>query len=237
MEKALYDEKRQFGVILAAVRSFGIDAELSGRNDMSVDQKKFSGNAFFFSRDNALHHGTLLIGTDRDAMFRYLKGSPIKLQAKGITSVSSRVINLGDLCRELTVPAMNEALIAAFEKEYGKSETLGDFPPRELDLYREKYASWQWRFGESPDFDLSLAHRFAWGSVELNFQLHAGCVSRATVYSDAMDPAFIGAIGPQLAGLPLRSSVLAGAIDRIPVEPVSEPLRAELSRWVLDRGI
>ena len=92
--KVLYDQRRQFGVIQRAVESFGLHTELSGRNDILAEGRKFSGNAFSKGRVNDLHHGTLLIKGNMEDLQRYLKPKPAKLQKHGVQSVRSRVVNL-----------------------------------------------------------------------------------------------------------------------------------------------
>ncbi len=100
--KALYDQQRQFSVIQRAVESFGLHTELSGRNDILAEGRKFSGNAFSKGRVNDLHHGTLLISGDMSDLARYLKPKPAKLQKHGVQSVRSRVVNLAELNPDIT---------------------------------------------------------------------------------------------------------------------------------------
>ena len=91
-----YDLSKQMSVILEAVRSLGIDAQKSGRNDVTVDGKKFSGNAFCQKGGNSYHHGTLMLRVDTQKVARYLNVSEKKLRSKGVSSVTSRVCNLCD---------------------------------------------------------------------------------------------------------------------------------------------
>lgn len=89
-----YDVDRQLEVIVQAVRTLGIDARKTGRNDVTADGRKFSGNAFYRSEGHCFHHGTLLVNVDTAAMSGYLNVSPDKLKARGVDSVRSRVVNL-----------------------------------------------------------------------------------------------------------------------------------------------
>ena len=117
--KALYDQQRQFGVIQRAVESFGLHTELSGRNDILAEGRKFSGNAFSKGRVNDLHHGTLLISGDMSDLARYLKPKPAKLQKHGVQSVRSRVVNLAELNLDITPESIVPRLKKAFVEEYG----------------------------------------------------------------------------------------------------------------------
>jgi len=115
--RPLYSMERQLGVVLAALRSLGIDAEFSGRNDLLLEGRKFSGNAYQLTRHRGLHHGTLLLSVDMSKLSRYLNVDPEKLQSKGVTSVTSRVVNLAEASPALTRDALMDALERAFLEE------------------------------------------------------------------------------------------------------------------------
>ena len=96
-----YDLNRQMRVILNAVSKLGLKAELSGRNDITVDGKKFSGNAFSLAKGNRSHHGTILVNADLTKLSNYLCVSKEKMRSKGIDSVRARVCNICELSRAL----------------------------------------------------------------------------------------------------------------------------------------
>ena len=101
----IHNVTRQLSVIADACRAFGIDAKPTGRNDIEADGRKFSGNAFYSVGENKCHHGTVLISADKSRLANYLTVSKTKLEAKGIKSVRSRVVNLTELVPEMTVEA------------------------------------------------------------------------------------------------------------------------------------
>ncbi len=115
-----YDLAMNMQVICDAVRSFGLEAELSGRNDVTIDGAKFSGNAFYRSSGRRCHHGTLMIDVDTAKLARYLNPDPKKLASKGVDSLRSRVANLSDLCPRITVESLSLALIEALTTACGK---------------------------------------------------------------------------------------------------------------------
>jgi len=84
MERDDYDLHKQLSVILDAVKKLGIEAEFSGRNDLTAQGKKFSGNAFYFGTDKAYHHGTILYDTEIEPLLEYLSVSSEKIKTKGI---------------------------------------------------------------------------------------------------------------------------------------------------------
>lgn len=201
----LYNLERQLSVILEAVKAHGISAEFTGRNDIVTSEgRKFSGNAFRFSGNKGLMHGTLLLDTDSDKMSKYLQVSPAKMKAKGVNSVRSRVINLIELNSNITPQSIKTALKEAFRAEYGNSKveivySEDDFPTEVAVLY-EKYSSWEWRMGETPHFDVSFETRFPWGCFEIAFTAEAGYIDKLEIFTDAMDPELASKIKNSLAG-------------------------------------
>ncbi|MEG1517665.1 MAG: lipoate--protein ligase [Raoultibacter sp.] len=200
-----FNVARHLQVIRCAVASLGLDAIVSGRNDITIDGAKFSGNAFFHTGDAHYHHGTLMVAVDTAYLGRYLSPDARKLEAKGIDSVKSRVVNLGDLCSDITVERLSAALVAAFSQEYGM-EALPLSPDRLAGMRQQArdafFASWEWRFGKTLDFTHRAGARFGWGGIEVQLRVKKGTVAQACVFSDALDAAFIAQVAPALTGCP-----------------------------------
>ncbi len=185
-----YDLERQMKVVRLAVQKFGIKTEFSGRNDIiTEDGYKFSGNAFSVNSKCKIQHGTLMLDVDKEQLGHYLTPSKDKMKAKGVRSVASRVCNLKELNAEVTVEAMKAALIEAFAEEYGKMEPLqiADVEGVELQKTYELYASWEWRYGKSPECETVQSKRFSWGEVEVHLRLKNLYIEECKVYSDALD--------------------------------------------------
>lgn len=185
-----YDLDRQLAVIQAACALCGVETERSGRNDLLADGRKFSGNAFYHHAGQSYHHGTLLVNVDRERMGRYLCPSEAKLNAKGVDSVRSRVVNLCELQPKLTVEQLKIALLEAFGTVYGlpiepvESNAIPMDRVRELTL---RNRSWEWNYGQRLPFDFACERRFPWGEIRIELQVENGIVRHAGVYTDAMD--------------------------------------------------
>ena len=214
--EARYDTDRQFGMILSAVRALGIPCSFTGRNDLLADGRKFSGNAFCARRNIHQHHGTLLVRADLDRLKRYLTVDPLKLQAKGVKSVRSRVGNLCDFRPELTVEAFRETLSQAFAAEYGDYTLLTDADIDEAALapYLEKQRSHEWRLGATPRFDQEIRRRFPWGGVQLLLTLRQSRVDAVQAFSDALDAELPGEIEHLLTGAEYGPRSMADALLR-----------------------
>lgn len=185
-----YDLERQMEVVQRACRKFGIRTEFSGRNDIiTEDGYKFSGNAFSVNNKCKIQHGTLMLDVNKEALLRYLTPSEEKMKAKGVKSVAARVCNLKELNAKVTVEAMKAALVEAFAKEYGDFQTIGveNLDIAEIEKTYALYASWDWRFGKSPECEVVHHKRFSWGEVEVHLRFKNLYIEMCKVYSDALD--------------------------------------------------
>jgi len=116
-----YEEAANFKIITDAILSLGITAEKSGRNDIHVDGRKISGSAFRHTQQRSFHHGTLLINADMSRLADYLNPNPLKLQAKGVKSVRSRVANLIEFNETLDHETVCQAIIRSFSDYHGQT--------------------------------------------------------------------------------------------------------------------
>lgn len=210
-----YDVDRQLGVILRACQSLGIQAEKTGRNDVTVDGRKFSGNAFYQRGARRYHHGTLMICVDFALLSEYLTVPEQKLKAKGVQSVKSRVSNLSAFCPQLTIAQMKEALYDAFGETYGIMPLRAALPAcaqTELAALTEHYASWEWRAGRTIPFEYEVSERFSWGDITLRFHVERGYAAQVQAFSDAMQPDFVLGIPRALERCRFASRDLADAI-------------------------
>lgn len=213
----LYHLEKQLKVILDAVKELGIDAHFTGRNDITtLDGRKFSGNAFKFSKNVGLMHGTLLMDTDAGKMARYLQVSKAKMQAKGVDSVRSRVVNLIELNPEINPKSMSEALKKSFSANYGVWQHEAVFSEANLSgdietLYN-KYSSWEWRLGETPAFDLSFETRFSWGCFDVAISAGKGIIQNIEIYTDAMDADLASILKDSLQGCKLSHDDICNKI-------------------------
>ncbi len=218
---------RNFQMIVDTVRREGIDAERSGRNDILVDGLKFSGNAFRMNRGVGLHHGTLLVHSEFERVGRYLTVNPSKLASKGVASVRSRITNLRVICPDITVQKLSGAMEEAFIKTFCDAEsadetgcslmterfTDSDFKDiPELIAIRDKFASWEWRYGQSILFDSQIEQKFEWGHIQIGMKVSQGIVSEVRIFSDALDCDYIDLVSVTLKGLRFHSDILADAV-------------------------
>ena len=190
MCKEDYDLDKQVEVIKQACALSGIQAEKSGRNDLLADGRKFSGNAFYQDRVHAYHHGTLMVDVDKEKLGRYLSPPKAKLEAKGVASVRSRVVNLKELAPELTIEGMRGNMQIAFQNVYGLSAAefvLTDTMKAEIQRLKALYSSWDYLYGTPLSFTFSCEEKFDWGYVGLQLDAKGGIIHEVGINTDAMD--------------------------------------------------
>jgi lipoate-protein ligase A len=208
--KMHYDVAKQMSVIQKALEIFGLKTEVSGRNDILFDGRKFSGNAFGIHKDRRLHHGTILIKTDGEKLAKYLKVNPAKLQKHGVKSVASRIINLSEVA-DITSDSIIPYLSKAFEEVYDAKAEVIDFNDLLTDKVlktRDLFASDEYLFGKWRNFHAKKSAQFAWGLVELDMQINEekGIIESVSIASDGLEPDLIDETEQLLIGASIKKA-------------------------------
>lgn len=230
-QKSEYNVNRQMDVILKACHQCGIDAEKTGRNDIAVNGRKFSGNAFFHSGNQRYHHGTILIHSDLSALSGYLNVDSQKLQSKGVTSVKSRVINLQEICSKLTIVQMKQALAEAFTQVYERDAEIVTpecLEQEKLAKYTQMFQSDDWLYGRQIPFTMRIYRRFVWGDFDCNLNVNHGRIQEVRLYSDALEGAFIEQIQERMVNLPLSCEKLSQMIEGLASNQVQKKMSDDI---------
>ncbi|QHP53971.1 lipoate--protein ligase [Pectobacterium carotovorum subsp. carotovorum] len=241
--KPEYDKSVSTQIVLDALSSLGLKASASGRNDLVVETadgvRKVSGSAYRETKDRGFHHGTLLLNADLSRLADYLNPDVKKLQAKGITSVRSRVANLVELLPSVDHQVICQAVTQAFFDYFGEQcepEIISPSAHPDLPGFSEQFArqsSWEWNFGQAPNFSHLLDNRFIWGGVELHFDVERGVIVRAQIYTDSLNPAPLEALASALQGTAYRPEALAAACQAlITAFPEQQNELQELADWL-----
>jgi len=164
--------------IIEALDQVGVHAELSGRNDMTFNGRKFSGNAFYKSEKGTIIHGTLMYDVDIEKLVRALTPDDEKLISKGIQSVRQRVINLKPYLNGMT----REQLMFHFDKTINQ-------PPLDIDYeaveaIERTYRTDEWLWGNNPKFTTTKSNRFSWGKAELYLEVKQNIITNAELHGD-----------------------------------------------------
>ncbi|MGP4862808.1 lipoate--protein ligase [Psychrobacter sp. T6-5] len=205
--KNSYDQTANFTIIINALKKLGIDATLSGRNDMQVGDRKISGSAFKHAADRSFHHGTLLVNANMQKLGDYLNPHPLKLKAKGIKSVRARVANLVEFNDAINHETLSEAIIEAFCEYYGETAPVEQLDEASLakqptlNAYYQQMADWDWRFGKTPEFSHHIETRFDWGMIDVHMDVKQAVITEVVIFSDALNVELIDLFKETLTGV------------------------------------
>ena len=173
--------------IIAALRKLGVQAELTGRNDIQVGDRKISGNAQFATKGRMFSHGTLLFDVNLDNIAQALRVDADKIASKGIASVRSRVANIREFLQEdMTIEMFRETLLQfLFEGRTVPVRRLTDVNwNRVHELAEQRYRNWNWNFGKSPEFNLQRRRRFPAGTIDVKLLVKDGLIEMCKIYGD-----------------------------------------------------
>ncbi|NGX84751.1 lipoate--protein ligase [Aequorivita sp. KMM 9714] len=186
--KSLNNFKKFTAPVIKVLNNLGLNAELKGRNDILIDEKKISGTAQFSTGKRMVSHGTLLFDTDLGEVVNALNVKMSKIQSKGHKSVRSRVANISEFLNEpLTIEAFRTLLLEGLYEESEPFETYRltqDEWKGVHQLKEEKYDTWDWNYGRSPKFNIQRNKRFAVGEIDLRIFVDKGLIKEFKVYGD-----------------------------------------------------
>lgn len=190
--------------VVAALQKLGVNAELSGRNDLLAEGKKISGNAQFSTKGRMFSHGTLLYNSEMENVVSALKVKKDKIESKGIKSIRSRVANISDFLKsKMEIEKFRSLLL---KNIFDGQEEIPEYVLSEedwkkiLQLSKERYQNWDWNYGKSPKFNLQHSHRFPVGSIDVRLEVNKGIIENCKIYGDFFGVGDVGEIEARLKG-------------------------------------
>lgn len=174
--------------IIEVLGKLGIEAKFEGRNDLTIDGKKFSGNAEHVYKNRVLHHGTLLFSAQLNNLSRALKVDPSKFQDKAVKSVRSRVTNISEhLPQPMDVLNFEKLIHKHIAEKYDDFKVI-EFSNEDIvkveKMAEEKYSTWDWNFGYSPKYNFKRNIKTEGGHIEFNFEVKHGIIEKAKIFGD-----------------------------------------------------
>lgn len=173
--------------IVEALKSLGVDAEMSGRNDIQVGNAKISGNAMVKVQDRMFSHGTLMLNSDLNEVQNALRVNPAKIKSKGIKSVRNRVANLEEFLDEpMDIASLKQIILKSIFGEAGAEEyVLTDEDWEKIEeLSQRKYKQWDWNYGQNPNYNFEREEKFEKGFVQVKFDVKKGRIEHAKIFGD-----------------------------------------------------
>lgn len=208
--------------VINALKKLGVNAELSGRNDILVEGRKISGNAQFSTRGRMFSHGTLMLNSEIDNVVSSLKVRKEKIESKGIKSIRSRVANISEfLSEKITIEEFRQLLL---KNIFEGDEEIPEYVLTEEDwekinqLSKERYQTWDWNYGKSPNFNLQHSHRFPIGSIDIRLEVTKGIVENCKIYGDFFGVGDVQDIENRLKHVKYEMSELEKALEDIDIK-------------------
>ena len=243
-----YSQDRNFSILQRAIDSLGVKTSFSGRNDILIgDGRKISGSAFKNALDRSFHHGTVLVNVNKDDVERYLTVNKLKLQSKGVDSVRQRITNLTDFVPSASHELLCQALVREFCAAYGqdpKTVSIEELHQEEIlklpevRQIHDELASWDWRFGKTPEFGINMETRFPWGVIDVYIAAKEGKIVDSKLYSDTLYPIFVESVQKHLVGANFERRGINNAMDQAKKELAGmpcEPHVEEMRNWMLSQ--
>jgi len=174
--------------IIYCLQDMGVNAEFDSRNDITIDGKKFSGNAQYFYKNKILHHGTLLFDTELITLGKVLK-TKNKYSSKAIKSAASRVTNIREhLASKIDIKVFNRLLVQKIFSYNNSPYHEYRLTDKDLatvhELVATKYNTWEWNYGVSPQFNFKKEATFDAGTVSVNLFIEKGYIKECRIYGD-----------------------------------------------------
>jgi len=203
--------------VVEALKKLGVNAELTGRNDITVEGRKISGNAMFATKGRMFSHGTLMLDSEIDAVVSALKVKKDKIESKGIKSIRSRVANINEfLENKLTMEQFKSIILESIfdGKENIREYILTDEDWEKIhEISNERYMSWDWNYGKSPKFNYMNSKRFPVGSIEVRLEVAKGTIESAKIYGDFFGIGDVEEIEKKLENIRYDKESIAKALE------------------------
>ncbi|MBC1936293.1 lipoate--protein ligase [Listeria grandensis] len=206
--------------VMDALITLGVDAKLSGRNDIEIAGKKISGNAQFATKGRLYSHGTLMFDVNLENVEKALHVNPLKLQAKGVKSVRSRVTNIREHLREdMDIAAFKQVLLESIFKTTDiPVYTFTDQDRAKIaQIRRERYQNWDWNYGKSPKFNVKGEQKFPGGLVEIRLQVEKGKITMAQIFGDFFATGNIADVEQKLLGLAYKKDAILAFFNNLDI--------------------
>ncbi|MFO7818347.1 MAG: lipoate--protein ligase [Thermodesulfobacteriota bacterium] len=208
--------------IVKALNKMGVNAEFDGRNDLSINGQKISGNAQHIWKGNTMHHGTLLYNSNVKDLANALRPDELKFQDKAVKSVRKRITNI---ISHLPEPVGNDEFCARLftmvssDLEGSRIAGLSKEQEKRIYLLREdKYTTWSWNFGATPPYTHRKKIRARGGTIELILNVRQGIVQDAHIYGDFFGKHEISHLTDQLVGLRHEKKAIAAVLDGLKLD-------------------
>ncbi|MGQ1910651.1 lipoate--protein ligase [Marinifilum sp. RC60d5] len=216
----LVDFQKYSQPIIDTLQNMQIDAKFEGKSDLTIDGKKFSGNASHVYKNKVMQHGTMLFSSDLKRLNQLLKVNPLKFKDRGVRSIRSKVTNISDyLSDPINLSEFSKKLILQVKATFPTAKefllTAQDNEQIEI-LMQEKYNNWEWNYGYSPNYRFEKLSNLAGGSIlEVELNIEKGRIQNLKLNGNCIHPKAISDFTNKLKGLYHDKSAVLKTLNEI----------------------
>lgn len=189
---------RYINLLVFMLFKLGIDAKANGRNDILIDGKKVSGNAFYHIPHHSIVHGTMLYDTNMQHMVGSITPTNEKLVSKGVESVRQRIA----LLKDYTTLSLEELKAFAIHQLCNDSFSLNEKDVTQIEQIEKEYLTDEFIYGRNPRYSIVKKHRLEGvGDFEIRIELKNQIIKQVNIMGDFF---LLGDIDKELL-MPLRN--------------------------------
>lgn len=206
--------------LVRVLQHIGVNAEITGRNDVTIDGCKVSGNSQYLKHGRILHHGTILFDSDLSTVANALRVSKDKIESKGVRSVRSRVTNIRPYLHESVDVEEFKQLLRNNMADCTLQHHLQSHDFDEIQrLCAERYQTWDWNYGVSPRYNVHKKRRIeGCGTIDVFMEVDRGNIHQITFYGDYFGSGDSTELANLLVGCRLNESSLYNALKDSPID-------------------
>ena len=215
--------------LIETLKMIGIKAEFNGRNDVTINGAKFSGNSQYSKKGRLMHHGCIMLDSDLNVVSEALCVKNAKFSSKSVKSVRSRVTTINANAPEPIDMETFKALMRdqIFATSHPTTAVLTPEQIKEIRALRdEKYATWEWNFGASPDYDMRKERKFLAGLITVLLKVSAGRIEDVHFYGDFFGNGDISELEQVLIGHKLDDTLM-GHLNGLDVDAYIKGIGAD----------
>ena len=177
----LVDFRKATVPIIGFLDSLGLVAVFEGKNNLTINNKKISGNSAHVFKNRVMHHGTLLFNTNLDNLVTSISQGDFSITDKSVKSIRANVVNIADhLPQPILTEEFMEKMIVYFSNYFNIDSTfrLSDNDTTSIDkLVKDKYKSWDWNYGYSPSYN----YKHELNGIKLNLRINRGIIENIDI--------------------------------------------------------
>lgn len=208
--------------VVRTLDNMGINAQFTGRNDLVIDGKKFSGNSQYIKRGRIMHHGCIMVDSNLLNVSDALKPKDAKFQSKSTKSVMSRVTSINsESTKRISAEAFKKELlkeVSGRDRNFLRYELTKEDIAAVKKLAREKYETWEWNYGKSGNYNYYKSQRYTFGIVEAAVQVRNGIIQDASLTGDFFGSGEITDVEKALIGLRIDGDLGRNLNEKINID-------------------